>query len=153
MPDINKIAIGVCNVSVNGQDVGFTSGGVKGTLSITYSETTYDSFGSIVTDKKIKEIQLTVQFSMMESSASTLASIMGASVSNSSVMVDSGKLGADPSKNIVTVKSVSGNIGVSMQNATLDEMAVTMTPDSPIEWTVSISGKISYDSAISFSAL
>lgn len=153
MADISKIAIGVCDVSVNGQDVGFTSGGVKGTLSITYSETIYDSFGSIITDKKIKEVQLTVQFSMMESSASMLASIMGVSVSGNTLTVDGGKLGVEPNKNVVAVKSVSENIGVSMQNATLDEVAVTMTPDSPIEWTVSISGKISYGSAISFSAL
>lgn len=142
MGDINKVSLGISNVSIAGSDVGYTLGGVKLTFTYEYSETTYDSFGTVVTNKNVKNVSCQIQFSMVERSANTLANIFGVSSDGSGVSVGNSILGSGAKKNDVLVSSVDGNVSVLLSQAAIDSMDVTMTPDSVIEWTVSLTGKL-----------
>ena len=152
MADISKISLGIVNVAVDGNDVGYTSGGVKFTYTFQYDETIYDSFGSIVSKKTVKSVNVQIQFSMLESTASTFANILGASVSGNQLTMDKSVLGKALKANTITVTSIGG-VKVVLSNVRVDTLSSAMTSDTEISWSFSVTGKLELGSTIEINTL
>ena len=51
--DASNVQMGVCDVSVNGEDIGHTFGGVEVIYEPEYQDVTVDAYGNTPTDKKL----------------------------------------------------------------------------------------------------
>lgn len=147
MADISKISLGIVNINVDGTDVGFTSGGAKFTYDFQYDEVIYDSFGTIVSKKTVKSVNVQIQFSMLESTASTFANILGASISGDQLTMDNSALGQSLNANTVTVTTIGG-VKAVVTGVRVDSMSAAMTSDAALSWTFSVTGKLGLGSTI-----
>lgn len=151
MADISKISLGIVNIAVDGKDVGFTSGGAKLTYTYQYDETIYDSFGTIVSVKTVKSVDVQLQFAMLESSAATFANILGASNSGSQLSMDNTVLGKKLPTHTVTV-TTAGGVKVNVTSVQIDTLSSAMTSDSALTWVFSLTGKLGLGSTIKIDA-
>ena len=86
MSNPKNIKLGTSNVSVNGTDIGYTSGGVSLTLTTNKRETVYDTFGTIVRNSIVTSITAAVSFTLFESQLENLKLIMTGNSSSGSSM-------------------------------------------------------------------
>lgn len=147
MSDMSKISIGVASISVAGSDVGFTSGGVRHSSSRSYAETTYDSFGTVVTVSQLKDTSHQIQFSVMQSQASLIANLFGISASGVTVEVNE-TLGASQILQDVTIATKDGLLTMDFSKMRCESISATMTPDSAVLWAIVLTGKTSAGCAL-----
>lgn len=66
MADITNVQVGVCEVTLNGVDLGHTKGGVEVTYEPTYKEVTVDKFGETVVEMYLIGEKLTAKVPLAE---------------------------------------------------------------------------------------
>lgn len=72
MADITNVKVGVCSVTLNGTDLGHTSGGVEVTYEPEHFDVMVDKYGKTIVEKKLVGEKLTVKVPLAEFTVANL---------------------------------------------------------------------------------
>lgn len=99
--DIENVKLGVCKITFDGQDLGYTKGGVEVTVTSETKEVMVDQFGNTPINEYIMGRKVTVKVPMAETTLENLVRIMP----GATLVTD----GTDPTKKVVKVPTGIGS--------------------------------------------
>lgn len=107
MPDITKVQVGVCSVTLNGVDLGHTKGGVEVSYEPQHHDVTVDQYGETIVEKYLTGEKLSAKVPLAEYTIANLrvaapqGTFAGAANSRLTLGAKSGKKATEDSYQLV----------------------------------------------------